>query len=115
MKDDCGFCKLVAGEMDVSFLYESDDIVAFRDINPKAPVHILVVPRKHIPKISDVKDADQLLLGRMLSIAKELAEKEGISDSGYRLIINCGENAGQEIFHLHLHLLGGRRLSWPPG
>lgn len=115
MKEDCLFCRIISGQMSVPFLYESEDIVAFRDIHPQAPVHILVMPKKHIPKISSVQKKEGLLIGRIINVANSLAAEENIADSGYRLIINCGEDAGQEIFHIHLHLLGGRKMSWPPG
>ncbi len=115
MEKDCIFCKIASGEIDTEFVYESDDIVAFRDLNPQAPAHILLIPKKHIPKISDVKKEDEALIGKMIAVANSIAEKEKISEAGYRLVFNCGKDAGQEVFHIHLHLLGGRKMMWPPG
>lgn len=90
-------------------------MLAFRDINPVAPVHILVIPKKHIPGCNDLKPQDEALMGKLILAAKEIAEAEGIDQSGYRLVINCGEAAGQAVFHIHLHLIGGRDFNWPPG
>lgn len=115
MASNCIFCKIAAGELGTQFLYESEEIVAFRDIHPRAPVHTLIIPRRHIPKVSALEPQDAELVGKMIIVAKELAEKEGLADRGYRLVFNCGPDSGQEVFHLHLHLLGGRRLGWPPG
>jgi len=115
LEKDCIFCKIASGEIDTEFVYESDDIVAFRDLNPQAPAHILLIPKKHIPKISDVKKEDEALIGKMIAVANSIAEKEKISEAGYRLVFNCGKDAGQEVFHIHLHLLGGRKMMWPPG
>lgn len=115
MEKDCIFCKIASGEIDTEFVYESDDIVAFRDLNPQAPTHILLITKKHIPKISDVKKEDEALIGKMIAVANLIAAKENISNAGYRLVFNCGKDAGQEVFHIHLHLLGGRKMMWPPG
>ncbi|MCK9484958.1 MAG: histidine triad nucleotide-binding protein [Candidatus Marinimicrobia bacterium] len=112
---DCIFCKIAAGEFGTEFLYESPEIVAFRDIHPKAPTHILIIPRRHIPKVSDLTEEDEKLIGRMITVANILAEQEGLRERGFRLIFNCGRESGQEVFHLHLHLLGGRLFNWPPG
>ncbi len=110
---DCIFCKIASGEIPAQIVYKDDEFVAFRDINPQAPVHILIIPRKHIPKLYDTDD--EKLLGKMLVLANEIAKKEGISEDGYRIVINTNRNAGQSIDHLHLHLLGGRIMNWPPG
>ena len=109
---DCIFCKIIAGEIPAEILYQDEEIIAFRDINPQAPVHLIIIPRKHIPSIRDLADDDLPLLGHMTVVANRLADEEGISSGGYRLIINCGEEAGQTVFHIHMHLLGGRRLTW---
>lgn len=110
---DCLFCKMVDGEIQPDVVYEDDDILAFRDINPRAPTHILVIPKKHVATLNDLDDS--VLAGKLLQAVGGLAEQLGLADEGYRTVINCNENGGQEVFHLHLHLLGGRRLTWPPG
>jgi len=115
VETDCIFCKIAAGQFGTEFLYESDDFVAFRDIHPKAPTHILIIPRRHIPKVSDLQEADENLVGRMITVANILAEREGLKERGFRLLFNCGRDGGQEVMHLHLHLLGGRLFNWPPG
>ena len=112
---ECVFCNIISKKMPAEFVYEDERIVAFRDINPQAPVHVLIVPRKHIETTNDVGEADKDLIGDMILVAKKVAEQEGVAESGYRLVMNCNENSGQEIYHLHLHLLGGRRMTWPPG
>jgi histidine triad (HIT) family protein len=109
--DDCIFCKIAAGEIPSEFLYQDDDMIAFRDINPLAPVHILVVTKKHIPSLIELSDADLPLVAGMVKVANQLAESEGIAGRGYRLVVNCGKEGGQVVQHLHLHLLGGRQLS----
>lgn len=115
MSSDCLFCKILSGEIPAELVYESDTAVAFRDINPQAPTHVLVIPRKHISTINDIGDADQALVGSLFSAAREIAAKEGIAESGYRAVMNCNEGAGQSVFHIHLHVLGGRPMDWPPG
>ena len=115
MSNDCLFCKIASGEMDTDFVYEDDSLVAFKDINPMAPVHILIVPKKHIPTINDIKKIDTALVGNMIQTAKHIAAQKDIAEEGYRLVFNCGENGGQEINHIHLHLLGGRQMEWPAG
>jgi histidine triad (HIT) family protein len=112
---ECVFCNILRGEMTAEFVYEDERIVAFRDINPQAPVHVLILPRKHIPSTNQITPGDVGILGEMILVARKVAEIEGVADSGYRLVINCNEDSGQEIYHLHLHLLGGRRMTWPPG
>ncbi|MDZ7374663.1 MAG: histidine triad nucleotide-binding protein [candidate division KSB1 bacterium] len=112
---ECVFCNILRGQLPAEFVYENERVVAFRDINPQAPVHVLIVPRKHIASTNEVRPEDQQLLGEMILVAQKVAQAEGIAQSGYRLVINCNEDSGQEIYHLHLHLLGGRRMTWPPG
>lgn len=115
MASDCIFCKIVAGEIPADIVYEDEQVLAFRDIAPQAPTHILIIPRKHIASINEAEPEDQAVLGKLLLSARHLAQAEGLSDAGYRLVINTGEHGGQTVFHIHLHLLGGRALNWPPG
>lgn len=112
---DCIFCKIAAGEIPAKVVYQNDDVLAFRDLNPQAPTHILVIPKKHIATTNDVTAADEALIGKMLLAAKQVAKDEGIADSGYRTVMNCNRGAGQTVFHIHLHVLGGRPMGWPPG
>ena len=112
---DCIFCKIAAGDIAADFVYEDDRVVAFRDITPQAPTHILIIPRQHISTLLDTSAETAPLLGRMQHAAVVIARQEGLGDRGFRLVTNCLEEAGQSVFHLHLHLLGGRRLGWPPG
>ncbi len=112
---DCIFCKIISGEIPAEIIHRDDEIVAFRDINPEAPVHLLIVPVKHIETITDIDTEDQNLVGRMVFVAKQLCEQEGISESGFRMVLNCREHGGQEVYHLHIHVLGGRAMRWPPG
>jgi len=112
---DCIFCKIAAGDIPATSLYDDGDVLAFPDINPEAPIHLLIIPRKHIPTLNDLTEADAALIGRMHLAAKQLAAELGVADSGYRTVINCNHNAGQLVFHIHMHLLGGRELGWPPG
>lgn len=114
MEDDCLFCKIIARKIQAKFEYEDGSIVAIQDINPKAPVHLLVIPKKHIAQISQAETTDSKLFGDMVLCAKELANRKKLEE-GYRLIFNNGLKAGQSVFHVHLHLLGGRTMSWPPG
>ncbi|MCF7923305.1 MAG: histidine triad nucleotide-binding protein [Candidatus Marinimicrobia bacterium] len=114
MTQECIFCKIIAGDIPAALLYEDDDILAFNDISPAAPVHILVIPRKHMRGPASLSEADQSLIGKMVLKGTELAIDAGLAD-GYRLVMNNGENAGQTVFHLHLHVLGGRSMTWPPG
>ncbi|MGI9238242.1 MAG: histidine triad nucleotide-binding protein [Woeseiaceae bacterium] len=113
--EDCLFCKILSGDIPADVIFESDTVIAFRDINPKAPTHVLVIPRKHIATINDVREEDEKIVGSLYSAAKDIAAAEGISEVGYRAVMNCNEAAGQTVFHIHLHLLGGRDLGWPPG
>lgn len=112
---DCLFCKIEAGEINADMVFQDDNVIAFRDINPQASTHILIVPRRHIPTINDLADEDAALIGRLSTVARDLAAKEGIAEDGYRIVMNCNEGAGQTVWHIHLHLLGGRSFGWPPG
>jgi len=112
---DCLFCKMANGEIEPDLVYEDDEVIAFRDINPQAPTHVLVVPREHIATLNDLQPRHAELVGRMFLAAKEVARKEGIDQRGYRTVINCNREAGQSVFHVHLHVLGGRAMAWPPG
>ncbi len=112
---DCLFCKILDGEVPADVVYENDTVLAFRDINPQAPTHILIIPRQHISTINDIEPEHEMMVGRLFSAAREIAAAEGLTDKGYRVVMNCGEGAGQSVFHIHLHLLGGRGFDWPPG
>jgi len=111
--DACLFCRIVRKEIPAQIVAETADAVAFRDINPQAPVHILIIPRTHVASIADV--TDPTMIGKLTSLAKDLAQREGVAASGYRLVMNTNADAGQTVFHLHMHLLGGRKMAWPPG
>jgi histidine triad (HIT) family protein len=111
----CLFCRIIAREIPASIVYEDDEVVAFDDINPQAPTHVLLVPRKHIATLNDADAADAALLGAVLRRAAAIARERGIEASGYRTVFNTNRDAGQTVFHIHLHLLGGRSLAWPPG
>lgn len=112
---DCLFCKIIGKTLPADVIFEDDKVVAFRDIDPQAPTHILVIPRKHIATINDLQSPDHALIGHMVATAQQLATEEGHGDNGYRLVMNCNEHGGQTVFHIHLHLLGGRHMTWPPG
>lgn len=114
-EQDCLFCKILVGDIPADIVYESESAIAFRDINPQAPTHVLVIPRKHISTINDIEEADRALVGDLYLAAQEIAAAEGMAESGYRAVMNCNEGAGQSVFHIHLHVLGGRPLTWPPG
>lgn len=113
--DDCIFCKIVTGDIPADVIYEDDQVLAFRDLNPQAPTHALVIPRRHISTLNDLTDEDAELIGRMHLAARAVAQQDGIAEAGYRTVFNCNEGAGQTVFHIHLHVLGGRRMTWPPG
>jgi histidine triad (HIT) family protein len=115
MKETCIFCRIAAGEIPARTAYEDDVVFAFHDIDPRAPVHVLLVPRKHIGSVNDVSADDGEIIGRLVVAAKRLASELGVQTSGYRLVMNCGDDAGQSVDHIHLHLLGGRPMKWPPG
>ena len=112
---DCLFCKIATGEMRTDLVYEDDELVAFRDINPQAPTHVLVIPRRHIATLNDLDQEDGGIAGKLVLAAKSIAEQEGIAEDGYRAVINCNAGGGQAVYHIHLHLLGGRQMTWPPG
>jgi histidine triad (HIT) family protein len=112
---ECLFCGIVEGQIKGEVVYRDDSVVAFKDINPRAPVHILIVPVKHISTLLDLREEDQKLVGDIYSVANRLAKDRGISKDGFRVVANCGAAAGQSVFHIHFHLLGGRKFSWPPG
>ena len=113
MAEQCLFCRILRKEIPATVVAETDDCLAFRDITPRAPVHILVIPKAHVASLNEATDAEQL--GRLSLLAAEIARSEGLAESGYRTIINTGADAGQTVFHVHLHLLGGREMGWPPG
>ena len=112
---DCLFCKILDGEIPADVIYESDTALAFRDISPQAPTHVLIIPRKHISTINDLEPDDEELVGTLFSAARKIAADEGVADDGYRVVMNCNAGAGQSVFHIHLHMLGGRGMGWPPG
>lgn len=111
----CIFCAIAAAEVPADYVHRDDEVVAFRDTNPQAPTHVLVVPREHIVSAAELTPAQDPLWGRLLHVAQQIADREGIDDSGYRLVTNVGRDGGQTVNHLHLHLLGGRAMTWPPG
>ena len=115
MTTDCLLCKIIAGEIPSTEVYSDDDVYAFRDINPAAPRHILVIPKKHLTDAKAAGPEDEALMGKLLLRANEIARAEGLAEDGYRYVINTGKHGGQTVFHLHLHILGGRSLGWPPG
>jgi len=112
---DCLFCKIAQGTIPAESVYQDDQVVAFTDIHPHAPHHQLIIPRKHISTLNDIADEDTALIGHLVQTAKKLAKEYNIAEEGYRLVVNCNPGAGQTVFHIHVHLLGGRRLTWPPG
>ena len=112
---DCLFCKIAAGEIPATLVHQDEHLIAFKDINPQAPMHVLIVPRRHIDTLNDLTPADDGLVGEMLRRAAALAVEHGHGDRGYRTVFNCNADAGQTVFHIHLHVLGGRSLHWPPG
>ncbi len=111
----CFFCKIAEGKMETDKVYEDDKVVAFNDINPQAPTHVLIIPKKHISTLNDLEPEDTALVGELYLVAKNIAHKLGFSDDGYRTVFNCNAHGGQSVYHLHLHLLGGRQMGWPPG
>jgi len=112
---NCLFCKIIAGEIPGAIVHQDEELVAFRDIDPKAPLHVLIVPRRHIATLNDLTPAEDGLVGSMVRRAAAIAQEHGYSDSGYRTVFNCNAGAGQSVFHIHLHVLGGRGFHWPPG
>ncbi len=111
----CIFCKIVNGDLDADIAYQDEQLIAFHDVNPQADTHLLIIPRSHIATTNDIEPENAALLGQMVLVAKQLAKEVGIADEGYRLVMNCNHNGGQSVYHIHLHLLGGRRFTWPPG
>lgn len=112
---DCLFCKIVAGEIPAKIVHQDEHLIAFQDINPQAPTHVLIVPRRHVPTLNDLEPSDDQLVGEMIRRAAAIARERGHADQGYRTVFNCNAGAGQTVFHIHLHVLGGRSLVWPPG
>jgi len=112
---DCIFCRIAAGEIPAKIVWQDDEILAFHDVDPRAPVHVLIIPRKHIASVNELDDADAPMVGRMYARARDLARELGVAETGFRLVMNTGPEAGQSVWHIHLHLLGGRRMTWPPG
>lgn len=112
---DCIFCKIIKQEIPTKLIYQNADVVAFDDLHPRAPIHKLIVPRKHIATLNDLTDAEAPLMGQVMLAAKALANELGIAEDGYRVVTNCNAGAGQTVFHVHFHLLGGRAMTWPPG
>jgi histidine triad (HIT) family protein len=115
MMSDCIFCKIVNKQVPAAIVFENENVLAFRDIRPKAPTHILIIPKRHIPTVNDILPEDGALIGEIFQVAKTIAQQEKIQNNGYRLVMNCNRDGGQEVYHIHLHLLGGRRMNWPPG
>jgi histidine triad (HIT) family protein len=114
-EQNCLFCQIVAGEIPADIVHQDEHSIAFRDINAQAPTHILIIPREHLESLDEASRQDEAMLGHLLRIAARVANEQGLTESGYRTVINTGAGAGQSVFHLHLHVLGGRTLSWPPG
>ncbi|MGC4001357.1 MAG: histidine triad nucleotide-binding protein [Anaeromyxobacter sp.] len=112
---DCLFCKIAGGQIPAKLVHQDDELVAFVDINPQAPTHFLIIPRRHIPTLNDLGPADDALVGKMHRLAAKLAGERGHAESGFRVVMNANRDAGQTVFHIHLHLLGGRQMGWPPG
>lgn len=113
--DNCLFCNIAARKIPAKTVFEDDDVIAFEDIKPQAPVHIIIIPRRHIETLEAATEADAAIVGKLVMSARKIARSKGIAASGYRVVINCNKDSGQEIFHIHVHLLGGRRFTWPPG
>lgn len=113
--ENCIFCKIIKREIPTDFVFEDENIIAFNDINPQAPIHILLIPKKHFASLNDIPEEKKEVLSDLLLKARQIAKEKGIARTGYRLVLNTAKDSGQEVFHIHLHLLGGRRMSWPPG
>ena len=112
---DCLFCKIRDGEIPADIVFENDDVLAFRDLNAQAPTHVLIIPRVHISTVNDMTENDEMIMGKLFSAVKTIAAQEGVSSDGYRMVVNCNQQAGQTVFHIHMHLLAGRNMKWPPG
>lgn len=115
LEDDCLFCKIIQKKIPGTVVYEDEHALAFEDISPQAPIHLLIIPKRHIARLADLQTGDETLMAHLFSVVRKLAETKGLRDSGFRTVINSGERAGQSVFHLHLHLMGGRVFQWPPG
>ena len=115
MVPDCLFCKIVAGEIPADVVYEDEHVMAFEDINPQAPIHTLIIPKEHLSTLDELDEDKEAIAGKILVAARNISRKKGLDSKGYRLVANCLESAGQTVFHIHFHLLGGRNLGWPPG
>lgn len=113
--DDCIFCKIIKGDIPSNLVFEDDKVICFKDINPEAPVHVLIVPKKHIESLNSLTDEDITIISHIYKVAKNIAKDLGIDNTGYRIVTNCGEDGGQSVNHVHFHMLGGRKLQWPPG
>jgi histidine triad (HIT) family protein len=111
----CLFCEIAAGRIPAKVVHQDDHVLAFHDIDPKAPTHVLVIPKKHITSLLDLSEGDDALVGRLVRTARDIARQSGLDPRGFRLVFNCGDDAGYSVYHIHLHLVGGRKLSWPPG
>lgn len=112
---DCIFCKIIEGKIPANKVFENEHVLAFRDVNPQAPTHVLVIPRRHIATLNDLQSGDAILIGEMMLAAKQIVAKENLAENGYRVVMNCNHDGGQSVYHIHLHLLGGRYMKWPPG
>ena len=112
---DCLFCKMINREISADIVYEDDDVLAFNDINPQAPTHILIIPKKHIATLNDIEESDLAIIGRLQFTAAKLAKEKGFAEDGYRVVMNCNEMGGQTVYHIHMHLMGGRAFTWPAG
>lgn len=112
---DCLFCKMVSGEIQPDIVFEDDEVLAFRDVNPQAPVHVLVIPKMHISTVNDLTPEHAGLMGKLYLAARQIAADEGVAEPGYRMVVNCNPGAGQSVYHIHMHVLGGRPMHWPPG
>ncbi len=112
---DCLFCKILEGKVPAGVVYEDDNVLAFEDVNPQAPMHVLIIPRKHISTVNDLEEDDAIIIGQLYLAAKKIAVDNGVAEDGYRMVMNCNEQAGQTVFHVHLHVLAGRDMTWPPG
>ncbi len=114
MSDDL-FLKIIRREIPADIVFESETVLAFRDIDPQAPTHVLIIPKRRVPTINDLKDQDAVMVGELVLAARDIAAQEGLAEDGYRLVFNCNRQGGQSVYHIHLHLVGGRQLTWPPG
>jgi len=115
MSDECLFCRIAAGNIPANIVHQDDEVIAFEDINPQAPHHVIIIPREHIATLNDLETGHEALFGKLATTAARLAAERGIDGAGYRLVVNCNSAGGQTVFHIHMHLLGGRSLTWPPG